>query len=78
MLAIACGRHPVVEAALGAALLGAIGAGLAGRDDKWITVERRARPASTLKSTYDALFSIYKRLYPALKHDIHLLAGLRS
>ena len=68
-----------VEAALGAARLAALGAGLIARDDadKWITLVERATPDLSRKARYDAVFAIYAGLYPALKGQMHALAALR-
>ena len=69
-----------VEAALGAARLAALGAGLIARDDadKWITLVQRATPDPARKRRYDAVFAVYAALYPALKDQMHALAALRG
>ena len=69
-----------VEAALGAARLAALGAGLIGRDDAdtWITLVERATPEAAHKQRYDAVFEVYASLYPALKTQMHALAALRG
>ena len=69
-----------VEAALGAARLAALGAGLIRRDDAdtWITLVERATPDAARKRRYDAIFAVYAALYPALKTQMHVLAGLRG
>ncbi len=69
-----------VEAAMGAALLAALGVGLASPADAaagWVKLREHARPDVAAKRTYDSAFKIYKNLYPALRqsmHDLHALA----
>jgi xylulokinase len=66
-----------VEAAMGAALLAAFGAGIATADDVrrgWITLAPRATPRPRATAIYDRMFDSYKALYPTLKstmHDLH-------
>jgi sugar (pentulose or hexulose) kinase len=66
-----------VEAAMGAAMLAAYGAGLISTDDVrrgWVTLRPRAVPRPHAMRAYDALFDTYKACYPALKntmHDLH-------
>lgn len=69
-----------VEAALGAARLAALGAGLVRRDDedRWITLVERAKPEPARERRYDAVFAVYAALYPALKDSMHALAALRG
>jgi ribulokinase len=69
-----------VEAALGAARLAALGAGLIRPDDAdtWITLVERAAPDVAVKGRYDALFAVYASLYPALRDSMHALAALRD
>jgi xylulokinase len=67
-----------VEAALGAALLAALGIGLVTCDAAtkgWVTLVQRAQPAPDTARTYDRVFDIYKDLYPALKDSMHRLGG---
>jgi len=66
-----------VEAALGAARLAAMSAGLVSSGD-WITLVERALPDPARKRRYDALFAAYVALYPALKDTMHALADLRG
>ncbi len=66
-----------VEAALGAARLAAMSAGLVGSGD-WVTLVERALPDPARKRRYDALFAAYVALYPALKDTMHALADLRG
>jgi len=66
-----------VEAALGAARLAAMSAGLLGSGD-WVTLVERALPDPARKRRYDALFAAYVALYPALKDTMHALADLRG
>ena len=69
-----------VEAALGAARLAALGAGLIDSTDpdSWITLQPRAVPDPALTRRYDELFDIYVGLYPVLKGSMHALSGLRG
>ena len=69
-----------VEAALGAARLAALGVGLIDRasDDKWITLASRAKPDAGRKRRYDAVFEVYKELYPALRGSMHRLSAFRT
>ena len=69
-----------VEAAMGAALLAAYGAGLVSDDDVrrgWVTLVPRATPRKEATSAYDALFASYKALYPALRPTMHALHDQR-
>ncbi|VDO18224.1 unnamed protein product, partial [Brugia timori] len=57
-----------VEAALGAAMLAALGAGLvdaATAERGWVTLVERARPEPQAQAVYRERFEIYKSLYPA-------------
>ncbi|KVD70801.1 hypothetical protein WS62_11640 [Burkholderia sp. ABCPW 14] len=63
-----------VEAAMGAALLAAVGAGLVSRDAArrgWVTLAERARPDARRAALHDARFSLYAGLYPALQPFMH-------
>ncbi|WP_442782958.1 FGGY-family carbohydrate kinase [Collimonas fungivorans] len=65
-----------VEAALGAALLAAYGAGLVSREDVkqgWVSLEQRASPDAARHRMYAARFEVYRELYPALKPIMHKL-----
>ncbi|MDR6420040.1 xylulokinase [Paraburkholderia phenoliruptrix] len=65
-----------VEAAMGAALLAALGVGLVSREAAqggWITLIERAQPDAARMARYDERFGIYKDLYPALKPVMHRL-----
>jgi xylulokinase len=68
------------EAALGAAHLAVLGAGLGDADAaaRWVTLVERATPDPARKRHYDAVFAVYASLYPALKPSMHALADLRS
>jgi len=66
-----------VEAALGAALLAALGAGLIGpeaAEKGWVTLRRRAEPRPSAQAAYDRAFEAYTALYPALRDVMHRLA----
>ncbi len=65
-----------VEAALGAALLAALGVGMVTPDaaaQGWVTLQERARPRAEVRATYDRLFEVYCSLYPALREGMHRL-----
>lgn len=67
-----------VEAALGAALLAAVGIGLV--DDEtaeqgWVTLVARTMPDPTASALYNHAFALYRDLYPALKPIMHRLQG---
>jgi xylulokinase len=68
-----------VEAAMGAALLAALGAELITRDTAeggWVTLIERARPDERNRPLYDDRFGIYLDLYPALKPIMHRLQAV--
>lgn len=63
-----------VEAAMGAALLAALGAGLVSRAQAaqgWATLTPAASPQPQRRAVYDACFEVYRGLYPALKASMH-------
>ncbi|HTH74973.1 MAG TPA: FGGY-family carbohydrate kinase [Trinickia sp.] len=65
-----------VEAAMGAALLAAIGAGLVSDETArggWAKLVERAQPDAARLALYARRFEIYKGLYPALKPFMHSL-----
>ncbi|MGH8781074.1 FGGY-family carbohydrate kinase [Paraburkholderia sp.] len=65
-----------VEAAMGAALLAAVGAQLIDREEAergWITLVERARPDAQRQQLYAERFGVYADLYPALKPIMHRL-----
>jgi sugar (pentulose or hexulose) kinase len=65
-----------VEAALGAAMLAALGAGLidaAMAERGWVTLVERARPEPAAQAVYRERFDIYKSLYPVLRDAMHRL-----
>ncbi|MEO6919616.1 MAG: FGGY-family carbohydrate kinase [Collimonas sp.] len=65
-----------VEAALGAAMLAAFGAGLIGGAEierGWVTLVPRASPKPENRQRYADRFEIYRALYPALKPIMHKL-----
>ena len=69
-----------VEAAMGAALLAAYGAGIVNDDDVrrgWVRLAPRATPRKEATATYDALFASYRALYPALRPTMHALYDRR-
>jgi ribulokinase len=65
-----------VEAAMGAALLAALGVGAITTDDArqgWVTLRERARPEPARGGVYARHFEVYKALYPALEASMHRL-----
>ncbi len=67
-----------VEAALGAALLAALGVGLVSPEraaEGWVTLVERASPDPAPAAVYGEKFRIYTELYPALKPIMHQLRG---
>ncbi|MEX3956667.1 FGGY-family carbohydrate kinase [Trinickia sp. EG282A] len=65
-----------VEAAMGAALLAAIGSGLADEvaaTRGWVTLREHARPDPARRAIYARQFEVYKELYPALQASMHRL-----
>ncbi len=65
-----------VEAALGAALLAALGVGLVTPEVAsagWVTLADRAKPGDADRRAYDRVFEAYRNLYPALKPTMHRL-----
>jgi len=70
-----------VEAAMGAALLAAYGAGLVSVDDVrrgWVTLAPRATPSADAAAIYDETFGSYRALYPALRPTMHQLYDQRA
>ncbi|CAH1649941.1 FGGY-family carbohydrate kinase [Chelatococcus asaccharovorans] len=68
-----------VEAAMGAALLAALGAGLVSPQqaaDGWVTLTVSAEPRASERHAYDASFAVYRSLYPTLKDGMHRLRAL--
>jgi xylulokinase len=65
-----------VEAAMGAALLAALGAGLVSRETAeggWVTLIERALPDGERQRVYEERFGVYRDLYPALMPLMHRL-----
>jgi xylulokinase len=65
-----------VEAAMGAALLAAVGVDLISREDAqggWATLIERARPDAGRRAIYEQRFGVYRDLYPSLKPIMHRL-----
>lgn len=65
-----------VEAAMGAALLAALGAGIideAAARAGWVTLECKAMPQAAASAVYDRLFAAYMGLYPNLRTTMHTL-----
>jgi xylulokinase len=70
-----------VEAAMGAALLAAYGAGMVDEDAVrrgWATLVPRATPSHEAVARYDVMFGVYKSLYPALADSMHALTHERE
>jgi xylulokinase len=65
-----------VEAAMGAALLAALGTNLITRETAeggWVTLVERAKPDAERQKLYAERFGVYVDLYPALKPIMHRL-----
>lgn len=65
-----------VEAAIGAALLAALGVGLVKEDVAargWVTLREHARPDPSRRAVYARQFEVYKGLYPVLRESMHQL-----
>jgi xylulokinase len=65
-----------VEAAMGAALLAALGTGIVTEDAAvrgWVTLREHARPDAARRAVYAQRFAVYKALYPALQDSMHAL-----
>jgi ribulokinase len=65
-----------VEAAMGAALLAALGVGAVSTEVAsrgWVTLRERARPRPLERERYAQAFDVYKGLYPVLKPSMHRL-----
>ncbi|WP_428491209.1 FGGY-family carbohydrate kinase [Rhodopila sp.] len=69
-----------VEAALGAARLGAIGVGLIGAEDRdtWITLVERAVPERGAAARLEVGYGVYAALYPQLRASMHALSAMRA
>ncbi len=70
-----------VEAAMGAALLGAVGLGLVSEtevEQGWTHLVCRATPDSQTHQVYQQLFAVYEGLYPAMQSSMHALAVARG
>jgi xylulokinase len=65
-----------IGASFGDALLAAIGAGLVPADTDWTRIARVVTPDAGASATYDELFDLYGRLYPATAEIVHALARL--
>ena len=63
-----------VEAALGAALLAALGTGLVGKEAAqrgWVTLVPRSTPQTGASEAYRRVFDLYRDAYPALRPLMH-------
>jgi xylulokinase len=65
-----------IGAAYGDALLAAIGVGLSPPQTDWTRPARTVIPRAALKERYDALYALYRDLYPATLDITHQLARL--
>jgi xylulokinase len=65
-------------ASYGDALLAARAAGLAPAGADWTAVDHVVEPNSTLRERYDALYAVYRDLYPATAGAMHALATLQG
>jgi len=64
-----------VGASYGDAWLAGVGAGLVGADQPWNPVVSSITPQPERTATYDALYSLYRQLYPATYDIVHQLGG---
>lgn len=67
-----------IGASHGDALLAAIAAGLASPETPWNEREAIVSPDPALAGRYDALYDIYRSLYPATRDQAHALARLQA
>jgi len=66
-----------IGAAYGDALLAARGANLVGAGTTWARVAETVAPDSRVRPLYDALFGLYRSLYPATRDQAHALAAIQ-
>ena len=67
-----------IGASHGDALLAAIAAGLAFPETPWNERQAIVSPDPALAGRYDALYDIYRSLYPATRAQTHALARLQA
>lgn len=67
-----------IGASYGDALLAAIAAGLVGQDTVWSEIAAVVEPNPEIRDTYDALYRIYRELYPATRDQAHRLAEMQE
>lgn len=66
-----------IGAAYGDALLAARGAGLVGSAATWARVAETVAPDEHVRPVYDAMFELYRSLYPATRDQAHALAAIQ-
>jgi xylulokinase len=67
-----------IGASYGDALLAATAAGLAGTDTRWNETVATVEPDARGAKSYDALYAVYRGLYPAMREQMHALAALQE
>jgi xylulokinase len=65
-------------AAFGDAYLAGVGAGLVAPDAPWNPITSRVTPDAGTAGAYDALYRVYRDLYPATREQAHALARLQD
>lgn len=67
-----------IGASYGDALLAATAAGLAGIDTRWNETVAAVEPDARCAERYDALYAVYRGLYPAMREQMHALAAFQE
>lgn len=67
-----------IGACYGDAWLAAIGAGLASPETPWNTRVTIVEPNKAVSATYEALYKVYRDLYPATLSQVHALAKMQG
>ncbi len=67
-----------IGASYGDALLAAIGTGLVPADTDWSRAGKVLVPDPKAAEIYEPLYQNFLSLYPATKHNVHLLAGMQE
>jgi xylulokinase len=67
-----------IGASYGDALFAAMAVGLAGSGSSWNPVADTVEPRPEAREVYDALYAVYRHLYPATAGQMHLLADLQA
>lgn len=67
-----------IGASYGDALLAALAADLVERDVNWNPITTSLQPDTATRAVYDALYGVYRELYPATLEQVHQLAALQE